>query len=170
MVRFVLKFAVIAGGLLIVALMLIVASEVVARSVFNHSFLVADEYSGYIALMLVFLGIPYALHEEALLRVDFLFDRLKGRRRELLAMLFDFVSLAVTLVLGFYLTRMVLTTFQRGSFSSTPAMTPLWIPQVAMPVGILLLAIVLVARIVRRCRTLRGGTATETDDNSGAGQ
>lgn len=161
MIRFVLRFAVFAGGLLIVALMLIVASEVVSRSVFNHSFLVADEYSGYIAVMLVFLGIPYALHEEALLRVDFFFERMRGRWRLLVALLFDLISLAVTLIIGFYLTRMALTTFERGTFSSTPAMTPLWIPQIVMPVGILLLTVVLLARLFRGVHALRGGAQSE---------
>ena len=157
MFRFVLRLAVWAGGLLILALMLMVAGEVLARSLFDHSFLLADEYSGYIVVMLVFLGIPYALHEEALLRVDFLFERLRGRGREVLALLFDLISLLVTLVLGFYLTRMVVTTFERGTFSSTPQMTPLWIPQLAMPLGILLLLVVLLARILGRLRTLRRG-------------
>lgn len=171
MLRFVLRVAMLAGGLLIVALMLMVAGEVLARSLFGHSFLLADEYSGYIVVMLVFLGIPYALHEEALLRVDFLFERLRGRGREVLGLLFDLISLLVTLVLGFYLTRMVVTTFERGTFSSTPQMTPLWIPQVAMPLGILLLVVVLLARIAGRLRALRrGGQALAPGPDAGRGE
>jgi len=157
MVRFVLRLGVLAGGLLIALLMLLVASEVVLRSLFGISLLRVDEYAGYIVVALVFLGIPYALHHDALLRVDLIFERLKGRRREAVALLFDLVSLLVTLVLGFYLTRMVITTFERGTFSSTPAMTPLWIPQAVMPIGILLIVIILLARIAGRCRALSGG-------------
>jgi len=170
MVRFVLRLGVLAGGLLIALLMLLVASEVVLRSLFSISLLRADEYAGYIVVALVFLGIPYALHHDALLRVDVVFERLQGRRREAVALLFDLVSLLVTLVLGFYLTRMVITTFERGTFSSTPAMTPLWIPQAVMPLGILLIVIILLARIAGRWRALSGGRppADAQDPDRGA--
>lgn len=154
MVRFILGLGVIAGGLLVAFLAAMVATEVIARSVFNISLMVADEYSGYIVVALVFLGIPYALFHDALLRVDFIFERLKGKGRIVAALLFDLVSLLVTCVLGWYLTRMVLTTFERGTFSSTPAMTPLWIPQAVMPLGILLIVIILLYRIAGRVRAL----------------
>jgi TRAP-type C4-dicarboxylate transport system permease small subunit len=156
MVRFILGLGVVLGGFLIAALVLLVAAEVVLRSGFNLSLLAADEYSGYIVVALVFLGIPYALFHDALLRVDFLFDRLRGKRKVVLSLIFDVVCLAITAVLGFYLTRMVVTTFERGTFSSTPAMTPLWIPQAVMPIGLLLTAIILVARIAGRFRVLSG--------------
>ncbi len=162
MIRFILGLGVLVGGLLIALLVILVASEVVGRSLFNVSLMVADEYAGYIVVALVFLGIPYALFHDALLRVDFIYERLKGKRRELLGLLFDLVSLAVTCVLGGYLTRMVLTTFERGTFSSTPAMTPLWIPQVAMPIGLLLTAIILLHRMAGRIRALRRPAAAST--------
>lgn len=161
MVRFILGLGVVSGAVLIAALVVLVASEVIARGLFNVSLMLADEYAGYIVVALVFLGIPYALFHDALLRVDFLFERLKGRRREVLALVFDLVSLAVTLVLGFYLTRMVITSFERGTFSSTPAMTPLWIPQAVMPLGILLIVIILLARMAKRIRVLGGKIAPD---------
>jgi TRAP-type C4-dicarboxylate transport system permease small subunit len=156
MVRFILGLGVVLGGLLIAALVLLVASEVVLRSAFDVSLLVADEYSGYIVVALVFLGIPYALFHDALLRVDFLFERLKGKRREALSLLFDLCCLAVTAVLGLYLTRMVIASYERGTFSSTPAMTPLWFPQLVMPIGLALTALILLSRIAGRVRVLRG--------------
>lgn len=156
MVRFILGLGVVLGGLLIAALVVMVATEVLLRSTFNVSLMVADEYSGYIVVALVFLGIPYALFHESLLRVDFVFERLRGKRRAALSLLFDMVCLAVTGVLGYYLTRMVSNTFDRGTFSSTPAMTPLWYPQIVMPIGLFLTAIILLARIVDGVRKLSG--------------
>lgn len=169
MIRFILGLGVVSGAVLIAALVVLVASEVIARGLFNVSLMLADEYSGYIVVALVFLGIPYALFHDALLRVDFLFERLRGRKREVLALIFDIVSLAVTLVLGFYLTRMVITTFERGTFSSTPAMTPLWIPQAVMPLGILLIVVILLARLVKRVRILGGRVAPDALSKPDAG-
>lgn len=156
MVGLILKIGITAGGILCALMMALVAGEVVTRSLFNFSLLVTDEYTGYMVVAMVFLGIPYALYHEALLRVDFLFNRLKGTRRQVVGLIFDFISLGVTGILGWFLGRMVWTTFQRGTFSSTPTMTPLWVPQVFMPIGMLLLALILVARIVDRFRILRG--------------
>jgi len=156
MVAIILRIGVTAGGILCALMMALVATEVIGRSAFNLSLLVTDEYCGYMVVAMVFLGIPYALYHEALLRVDFLFNRLRGRRRQFVGLLFDFISLAVTSVIGAYLGRMVWTTYQRGTFSSTPAMTPLWVPQVFMPIGMLLLGLILIARIVDRIRILRG--------------
>lgn len=170
MVRFILGLGVIAGGLLIAFLALMVATEVIGRSLFNVSLLLADEYSGYIVVALVFLGIPYALFHDALLRVDFVFERLRGRGKVLAALLFDLASLAVTAVLGWYLTRMVITTFERGTFSSTPAMTPLWIPQVVMPIGLLLTVLILLHRIVGRCRALRHGPGAPDAGGASSGK
>lgn len=169
MIRFILGLGVVSGAVLIAALVVLVASEVIARGLFNVSLMLADEYSGYIVVALVFLGIPYALFHDALLRVDFLFERLRGRKREVLALIFDIVSLAVTLVLGFYLTRMVITTFERGTFSSTPAMTPLWIPQAVMPLGILLIVVILLARLVKRVRILGGRVEPDAPSKPDAG-
>lgn len=169
MIRFILGLGVVSGAVLIAALVVLVASEVIARGLFNVSLMLADEYAGYIVVALVFLGIPYALFHDALLRVDFIFERLRGRKREVLALIFDLVSLAVTLILGFYLTRMVITTFERGTFSSTPAMTPLWIPQAVMPLGILLIVIILLARVAKRVRILGGRAAPEEPSKPDAG-
>jgi len=163
MVRFILALGVVLGGTLIAFLVILVASEVIARSVFGVSLQAADEYSGYVVVALVFLGIPYALYHEALLRVDFLFDRLKGRRKVVLSLVFDVVCLAVTVVLGYFLTRMALTTLERGTFSSTPLMTPLWVPQLVMPIGLVLTVLILLARIVERCRLLRGDARLPPD-------
>ncbi len=169
MVRFILGLGVVLGGLLIAALVVLVATEVVMRSAFNVSLMVADEYSGYIVVALVFLGIPYALFHDALLRVDFLFERLRGKRRVALSLLFDLFCLAVTGVLGFYLTRMVTNTFDRGTFSSTPAMTPLWYPQIVMPLGLLLTTIILLARIVDGIRKLSGRTPLPESEHKDRG-
>ena len=166
MVRFILRLGVVLGGLLVAALVLLVATEIILRSAFDISLLVADEYAGYIVVALVFLGIPYALFHDALLRVDFLFERLRGKKQVVLSLVFDVVCLAITGVLAWYLSRMVLTSFDRGTFSSTPAMTPLWIPQAVMPVGLLLTALILLARIVGRVRILAGRAAVPEPKHS----
>lgn len=157
MKRLVVTLCQVMGGLMILALTVIVVAEVVARNLFDHSFLVADEYAGYLVVAITFMGIPYAMDQEALLRVDALIQRLRNRKRILAEMLFNLVSLAATAVLGYQYYGMVTRTFARGTFAPTPAQTPLWIPQSPMTVGMVFLGVVLLARIVDNLRGLAGG-------------
>lgn len=165
MVRYVLQFGAMTGAVLIVAMMVIVFTEVVSRGLFGFSFLVADEYSGYLVVALTFLGIPYALEKEALLRVEVIFGSLRERPQTILALLFDVISLICTSIIGFYVLRLTLTSFERGTFSSTPAMTPIWIPQAIMPLGMALVAIVLLVRIRGRISALATPSPSEGRQN-----
>ena len=144
----------VVGSLLILALVVIVAAEVIGRSAFGHSFMVADEYSGYIAVMITFLGIPFAVDKEALLRVGFLVDRLREQPRRALELAFRLVAISVSGVIGYQLGRMALKSFERGTFASTPAQTPLWVPQGAMVLGMAFLVLMLAAQIVSDLRSL----------------
>ncbi len=145
------------GGLMILVLTAIVVAEVIARNLFDHSFLVADEYAGYLVVAITFMGIPFAMDQEALLRVDALIQRLRHRKRILAEMVFNLVSLATTAVLGFQYYGMAARTFARGTFAPTPAQTPLWIPQSVMTAGMVFLAVVLLARIADNLRGLAAG-------------
>lgn len=123
------------GGAAIVALVLIVTAEVIVRNLFGFSLLVADEYAGYLGLAITFLGIPFALSEDALLRVDAVIHRVTGRPRALMDAVFNLISALVTLLITWQVYRLVSRSFERGTFASTPAETPLWIPQSIMLIG-----------------------------------
>lgn len=147
-------FSQVVGSLLILTLVIIVAMEVIGRSAFGHSFMVANEYSGYIAVMVTFLGIPYAVDKDALLRVNFLVDRLREKPRRGLELAFRLTAISVSGVIGYQLVRMAIKSFERGTFASTPAQTPLWIPQGAMVLGMALLVLMLAVQIIADLRAL----------------
>lgn len=153
------------GGVLILALMIIVTAEVIGRAAFGHTFLVANEYSGYIALMLTFIGIPYAMDQGALLRVNFLIDRLNHSHARLLELLFRVIAFLVSAVICHQLIRMTLKSYERGTFASTPARTPIWIPQCVAAVGMLLLLIVIFAQIMADLRA----STRQSHESDGSG-
>jgi TRAP-type C4-dicarboxylate transport system permease small subunit len=148
------RIGLVASAATLVAMMALIALEVVLRGAFAVSLQVVDEYSGYLVVALFFLGVPYSLSEGALLRVEFLYKRLRGRRKVAVSLLFDLLCLAFSATVTFELTRYVLTVWRRGVFAPTPAMTPLYLPELVMPLGMAALCVVLTASIARRLKAL----------------
>lgn len=146
----------IAGGAAIAALVLIVTAEVITRNALGFSLLIADEYAGYLGLAITFLGIPFALSEDALLRVDAVIQRITGRRRALLDALFNGISALVAAIITWQVGRLVSRSYERGTFASTPAETPLWIPQSIMLLGGVLVTVVALWKLAVNLRALSG--------------
>jgi TRAP-type transport system small permease protein len=142
-----LGLAIIAGVLLL-AMMVIISAEVVQRAFLNTSFLLVEEYSGYLVLTVLAFGVPFALIDGALLRVDIVLNFLKTGVRRKLQIAFDLISLAFSCVLAYHFTLFALKNFSRGSFAPTPMMTPLFIPQFVVAVGFCLLVVALLAQII----------------------
>lgn len=138
---------VVAGGLLAVAMLVLVLVfalmnvEILSRSLFGISTLVSDEYSGYGFALLIMAGLMYAHRAGALLHVEF-GARLMGRRSRAvslcLASLASLAAVGLAAVSG-YRTWALSRLFE--STSSFASETPLWLPQIAVPIGLALLAL-----------------------------
>ena len=123
----------------------LIAADVICRNVFNFSLLISDEVSGYLLVIMTFCGAGYSLRSGALLRIEFLLFSLPRRVRAVVDVFYDLLAMAVTATLLYELGRLVWSTWERHMVAATLIQTPLWIPQLAMPIGcaILLLAFML---------------------------
>jgi len=139
--------AAVIAGLIVLIMMVLITAEVIQRSFFSRSFLFVEEYSGYMVLAVLSLGVGLALQDDALLRVDFLIDRMRSNPRRLLQIVYDFVSLVLCVTLAYQFTIFAYRSFMRGSFAPTPMMTPIYIPQAMIALGFIILCIVLVGKI-----------------------
>lgn len=146
-------------GALIVAMAVLITAEVVSREVFDRSLHVTHEMAGYLLVTVAFLGFGVSLHERALFRVDFLFRRLSVRKQDLVQIAFDLVALGASLILEYQLILLVVSSYTRGFREATVLATPLFIPQLAMPVGIGLMIVVLLGQVVTGVGRLVGGRA-----------
>lgn len=149
---------------IVAAMMLLITLEVISRSVFHHSFQVADELASYLLVGLTFLGVNVALRENALFRVEFLFDRLPGPLRAAVQLAFDILSLLVAAILEYQLVQLVLSSMSRGNRSMSILSTPLYIPQLIMPIGMAVMILMLLASIVRDVIDLSGRIAPRRDE------
>jgi len=142
-------------GLAIVALAIIVLTEIVTRNLFDFSFQISDEVGGYIVVLLTFLALPVCQARQSYHHVLFIQMRLPQWLREWLNLCFDLLSLAFCLVLVWQLGWQAMQTWQTGDIAPTELATPLWIPQTIMPLGCVVLCLVLLRGIGHRVRRLR---------------
>jgi TRAP-type C4-dicarboxylate transport system permease small subunit len=140
--------------LLVVCMIVIVTAEVVSRSLFNFSFQVTHEIAGYFLVGVTFLGISISLRDHALFRVEFIYMRIPARSRAALQLMFNLLSLVFVVILDYQLIRLVISSYTRGVIEPTILATPLYIPQLVMPIGVFMIVMVLLVHILEDCRTL----------------
>lgn len=131
-------------GLVLSALVLLVCTEALLRGAFNISADFVQELTGYFVVTLTFFGAALALRSAALFRVSFLFDALPVRLRAWLMRLFVLIGLAVCVVLAWRSSDLVLSSLSRGKFAPTALNTPLWIPQLIVPAGFVVIGVFLI--------------------------
>lgn len=141
--------------LAIVSMIVMVASEVFLRNLFGISLQSADELGGYLLVGVAFLSLSTCFVSGAFHKVEFIDGRLGERLRALRKLIFDAMSLVFSLLLLWQLTRLVLRSWEGGDFAATILGTPLWIPQLSMPLGIAALCYSLIRSLRADFRWLR---------------
>ena len=146
------------AGLMLVAMVILITVEIVARGVFGTSTLLADEYSGYLFVWATLIGFAHALQTGAFLRVEGLIDRLPAHLRAWTDVLSAIVGLVVTAVCTYATATLVLASFRFGTLSIQPSATPLWMAQLVMPASFAVLVLLyagLATASLRRAIALR---------------
>jgi len=151
----------LACEIVMVAMVLLITVEVVCRNLLNLSLQFADEVSGYLLVAVTFLGIGISLQEGSLFRVDFLYARFSARLKALLEFLFALLSLAFILLTQYQILRFLVSSFEREVTAPTLLGTPLYLPQLVMPVGLTFVILVLLVEIRRSFQVLLDGGAKE---------
>ncbi|HVY17990.1 MAG TPA: TRAP transporter small permease [Rhodopila sp.] len=143
----------------IIAMGLIVISEIVTRNLFGFSFEVSEELGGYIIVGISFLSLPVCQVYRSYHHVQFVQARLSPRMQALSHILFDVLSLLFCLILLWQLTRYAMSSYQSGDQAPTPLGTPLWIPATTMPLGVLAASVSLLRSLIGNCRRFRANRA-----------
>lgn len=137
------------SALAIVAITVIVCVEVVLRSVFGISTLVSAEYAGYLLAAHVYLGLAWTFRDGGFIRVDLVPGVLQGRA----AAVFDFAMAVIACLIfcfyTWYLIGFVIQTYRAGTMSVFVTRTPLWLPQIVLPIGSILMTWALFLTAVR---------------------
>jgi len=116
-------------GILLLASVLLISTEVVMRKFFLISFGGADELSGYALGICISWSLAYVLFEKMHIRIDIVYAKVSRNLQKLLDVLAGIFTLAFTGLLVYFSSIVVYTSFIKNSTANTPLGTPLWIPQ-----------------------------------------
>lgn len=133
--RALLKAARTFGVLLVVALLLIIAANILFREVFHIALVWADETAITLFVWMAFVGAGISFAENARIRFTFLVDKLPPPARAWVEVLVSYVGLV--LLGGFVLTGAYVAWVHRDTTFTTMQVTVLW-QWAAVPIGTLL--------------------------------
>lgn len=136
------------------SIVMLILVEIVLRTFFNTSTLIADEYSGYLMVAMVMLGLSYTLAAGSHIRITIIAERLKGRAAQGLDLVSTLAAMALCGYALYHSLWMVEDTFSYKMLADSISETPLYIPQTFIPVGLLLLELQLFAHFLRRLLSL----------------
>jgi len=143
--------AYLASALLLILTGLILA-EIVMRSFFDRSTMIADEYSGYLYLAMVFIALGYTFRENGHIRITLLSSRFSERGQRRIDIFAATILLGLLGFILYYSVRMVLDAYRFEMVSETVSETPIWLTQLPIPIGIALFILAVLAFLLRRIR------------------
>ena len=136
------------AGICILVVALSVSYEVVLRALFNAPTEWVNEVSVYLVLVSAFLGFAPALASGKHINVDLLTSKLSPQVNRLLRVFCSLLGLGYSLVFLVTSLEMVMNSFELGLLSTSTLRVPLYLPQLAMPIGFFVLALQFVANLL----------------------
>lgn len=121
------------------------------------------DFSGYLLVAASFLALPYAMRRGTHVRVTLLVARFRGPARKIMDVTSCALGAAIALYGAWYAAELVHESWRFGDVSFGLVAVPLWIPQLPIPIGLLILAIALIDDMVAILR----GQAPSFDQNEG---
>lgn len=137
------------AALCLLGIFLLVAAEIVARNLLNHSIAFSWEVAAYLMGACFMFAAASALKDGAHVRVTGLVDTVPPRAAQALDLAAALIGLAVAAALAWALAEMAWLSFQRGSTSAGAVRIPLVWPQAALAAGAALLCLQIVAQVLR---------------------
>ena len=158
-VRMLTKISGWVAGILILLTSFIVTYEVLMRAVFNAPTEWSIEVSVYLIMASGFLGLAPALAGNSHIGVDLITSTLKPQVNRVLHIITSMIGLIFCLVLMLASADMVIVSYEINSLSTSTLRIPLYIPQMAIPIGSAVIVLEFVRQIINdlTARTKREG-------------
>jgi TRAP-type C4-dicarboxylate transport system permease small subunit len=149
-----------AAALGMVGVLVMVLASVLGRLLHFH-LPGTDAYAGYTMAACGFLALAHTLKRNEHIRVTLLLGRLHGRARQRLELLALSIAVLLAGLFAWFSARLVWQSRAFNDISTGNDATPLWIPQLAMAAGTLVLLVAMVDEWVREWRGERSHAAGE---------
>lgn len=137
----------ILASLFLIAILVLIVAQMVARWT-GHVFTGAPAYAGYSMAASSFLALAYALNAGAHIRVSLLLSAL-GRYRRFGEIWCFGVGTYLSWFFAWHAVTLTYGSWRWHDISQKPDAWPMWIPQISMSLGVVILAIAFTDHLVR---------------------
>ncbi|MGN6829597.1 TRAP transporter small permease [Paucibacter sp. M5-1] len=153
-----------ASAVALAAIGLVIAAQIVAR-LLGHQIPAADDFAAWAMAASAFLALPYAMRHGDHIRVTLVLQFLPKRWERGYELLASALGVALAVWAAWHTLQFVYGSWQYEEVAQGMLRVPLWIPQLAMAIGMLLLALMLIDRL---WRGLRGRPLSDAPDGETA--
>ena len=136
-------------------LMLIMVLASIAGREFGFYIRGTDAYAGYFMAAAGFLALAHTLKKGEHIRVTLLITKLSGTPQKAMEVWSLFAASALASIAAFYAGKLAFQSWQFNDISTGNDAMPLWIPQLSMAIGTLILAIAFIDELVMELRGKR---------------
>jgi TRAP-type C4-dicarboxylate transport system permease small subunit len=151
------------AALFMVGVLLMVLLSIISRLL--HFYVPGtDAYAGYAMAGAGFLALAHTLKRGEHIRVTLVIGRLQGQARRALELWSLTMAVLLAGLFAFYAARLAWQSHLFNDISTSSDATPLWIPQISMVVGTLVLLIALIDEWVLEWRGLRRPAVAQDGD------
>lgn len=135
------------AALFMVLLLVMVLLSIVGREL---GFYVrgTDAYAGYLMAAAGFLALAHTLKKGEHIRVTLLINAVKGRYKKAIEIWALAAAVALSALFAYYSVKLSINSFQFNDVSTGTDATPLWIPQISMGLGAVVLLIAFIDELV----------------------
>lgn len=123
------------SSILFVALVVLIMTEILGRSFFDYSTMLADEYSGYFYLGAVFFGLAFTFNEAGHIRINIVTSRLSKDGQKYIDIIAGLLATAILSFALYYSYLFMIDSKEMEMLSEAVSETPLWLTQVPMAIG-----------------------------------
>ncbi|MBT8762433.1 TRAP transporter small permease [Desulfohalobiaceae bacterium Ax17] len=138
------------SGILMILIVILITFEIFLRAFFNTSTLIADEYSAYFFVGVVMLGLAYTLKENSHIRITLISSRLNKKINKYLDLSVTLIAVLICSFLLYHSILMAYDTYSLEMTADTIAETPLYLPQLFLPIGFFVFDLQLISYFIRR--------------------
>ena len=149
------KAAALLAGVGVLVITALITFDVLMRFFFDRPQLFVDEVVSFLQVFVVFAGLAYTFRAGAHVRVDLVTSTLPRPVRAWLRVVTLALAVAFLAVVMWVTAQSSLTAYRYGRVSAV-MLYPVWIPMGLMPLGLGLMAVVMVAALVRQVRATLG--------------
>jgi TRAP-type C4-dicarboxylate transport system permease small subunit len=143
------KLGVYLSFFLLIAIIILIVTNIVLMNFFNSSIMITDEYSAYMFAAFVMFGLSYTLKENAHIRITVISSKLPKNVQKLLKLTTTLIALLISLFAAYHSGIMVYQAYIYQMKADTVAQTLIYIPQLSMPIGFFALALQLISEFLK---------------------